>query len=262
MPNAERTTIHGMGRARRGGFSLAEILIATAILGVGLLMLVGVFPAAIEQNKNSTADVIGTLIVDNSMSIAKIELKHPLIVGGSVIGTTFDSTKMLFDSNSVDTRYPNGDGNSFRGFIMLGRRMDMTTNPSGSFRNDYQIAVVAYLKVNQNDKVMPFLITTKADANATDMSINVSSASANLLKIGSPVIDPATGAYAMIVGIDSASDPNVYLNHSFGTKVAKTAGTIGPIVVVETDWNNIPLSSVPASPATCVLITRTGLRQQ
>jgi prepilin-type N-terminal cleavage/methylation domain-containing protein len=235
---------------RRSGFSLAEVLIATGILGVGLLRLIGIFPAAIEQNKDSTGDVLGTIICENAMSLAKVELKHPL---GAYAPVTFDTGRLLLDPNSGDTRYPTGDPNLSRGFIMMARQPDAT-------RNDYQFAVISYLKNSSANNVSARSITiAAADPNYPFFdgnSMSFSAASSNWLKIGSPVIDPQGRGFATIIGVSGST---VYLNHPV---IPGGAGqNIGPVIVVaETD----PATGNPvfsASPATCVLITRTGLRQ-
>lgn len=53
-------------RTSRGGFSLAEVLLSTAVLGVGLTMAMAVFPAAVLENKSSTDDVYATIVLDNA----------------------------------------------------------------------------------------------------------------------------------------------------------------------------------------------------
>lgn len=59
----------GRSRMAKAGFSLAELLFAIGILGVGMIMAAGLFAAGLRQNKSSTDDVLGTIICKNAGAI-------------------------------------------------------------------------------------------------------------------------------------------------------------------------------------------------
>lgn len=58
-------------RLLKHGFSLAEVLMASAILAVGLLLIAGTFPAAIYLSAASVEQTIAPIVVDEA--IAKIQ---------------------------------------------------------------------------------------------------------------------------------------------------------------------------------------------
>ena len=111
-------------RARREGFSLTEVLLALSILGIGLAMVMAVFPAAIEESRNSVENVLGTIICENGLSICKVRVPR-----ASVAGTTLAPVAL---SSSART-YPADSNDATRGFLVLGRRLNVV-------RNEYQKA--------------------------------------------------------------------------------------------------------------------------
>jgi len=240
---------------RKGGFSLTEIMIALAILGVGLSMLMAVFPAAIELNKDSTADVLGTIICQNGLAITKSSLMHP--VGG--VGPNF--TTNVLPLGSLDTSYPVGDGN-MRGFLVLARQMDRS-------RNDYQLVIIAYVKTNFRNRVLPVaLVTARFDPNlgANDNNAmyffvtNKTRNESKYLKVGSPVIDPSSGAYSTIQAVNGDI---AILNRRIGGP-SKTI--LNPLVIVECKNDSSPLTqpnlidNCSTSPATFTMTARTAFR--
>ena len=233
-------------RGRRG-FTLSEILIATAILGVGLVMVVAVFPVAIEQNKESTADVLGTIICENALAQIKASWTHPL----AGVSNTFDPAMVDAASVVIEGNYPVpmlGDGGNAanRGFLVLARQPDLT-------RNDYQFVIVSYLKSNPNNNVRAkTVIFGSPDPNYTQFSVN---SNTNWLKMGSPVIDPGSGRYAMIAAVFGSGPVTVKLDRPL-------TGITSVIVVAETDPVNgaVPRNDVLLSPATRVMTARASLR--
>ncbi len=75
------------GRSRPGtsgfsghsGFSLAELLFAIGILGVGLIMSAGLFAAGLRQSKSSTDDVLGTIICKNAGAALQARVTKPAL---------------------------------------------------------------------------------------------------------------------------------------------------------------------------------------
>ena len=56
------------GRSRRGGFSLAEVLIALGILAIGLAMAAALIPASLKINEDATGHITGAIICQNADS--------------------------------------------------------------------------------------------------------------------------------------------------------------------------------------------------
>jgi prepilin-type N-terminal cleavage/methylation domain-containing protein len=219
----------------RGGFSLSEILIATAILGVGLTMVMAVFPAALDTNKDSTDDTLGTIICENGLSVMKAELTHPL---SPVSSSLQPGTGVAVGAG--DRTFPTGDANRLRGFLALVRQVT-------SGQNDYQFVIISYLKASTASTVQAVALGATVEANA----ITFNAGSAANLRLGSPVIDPLTGAYAKIV---SFAGTIVTLDHPID--IARgTAPISNPLVIVETG------SGGPLGPANHVLVARAALRQ-
>ena len=54
------------------GFSLTELMISIGILAIGLAMVATLFPAALEINRRSTREILGALICENGIAVAKM----------------------------------------------------------------------------------------------------------------------------------------------------------------------------------------------
>src|SRR4051794_28890181 len=57
-------------RARRG-FSLLEVLLATFILGIGLIMVASVFPVGANWTRQGTEESVGQTIALNAVAVVK-----------------------------------------------------------------------------------------------------------------------------------------------------------------------------------------------
>jgi len=220
-------------RARREGFSLTEVLLALSILGIGLAMVMAVFPAAIEESRNSVENVLGTIICENGLSICKVRVPR-----ASVAGTTLAPVAL---SSSART-YPADSNDATRGFLVLGRRLNVV-------RNEYQLVIVSYAKRQVSNDVKAEFIGKSIDPNATQLTVNAGQK--YLLQLGSPVIDAATGNYATILAVN---DQTAVLDHGLGS----AGGTL--YFIIETSGGS-PLSGAKVSPAMTVMVARTGLNQ-
>lgn len=57
------------------GFTLAELIIAILVLGMGLVMLAAVFPAGIAQQQFANDDVYGRVVADHALSVIRAKVK-------------------------------------------------------------------------------------------------------------------------------------------------------------------------------------------
>ena len=129
---------------------------------------------------------------------------------------------------------------------MIGRRLDST-------RNDYQLIVVSYAKVNSDNTVEAETLASTNISNPDAESFTIHTgdiAEVDCPKlVGSPVIDTNSGKFATIISVIGSM---AYLDHAIG-EIANS-----PIVIVEMTGGSI---TGTRSPAMSVLVTRTGLRE-
>jgi prepilin-type N-terminal cleavage/methylation domain-containing protein len=220
--------------ARRGGFTLAEVMFAIILLGVCLAMVAGAFPAALEMNDQSFAMVLGGIITENGMSVAKAGLGHPL--AGTAGGRLRDVTDQL---GPDDVRYPQGDDDALRGFRVLARRM------TGD-ENDYLLVIASYEKTKESNKVQSQHFDIDLDDG--DRSFQTS-APGRFQPNGVVIAD--TGPWAYIESIDGN---RVTLQRPLSSEY----DVKGITLIYETDSGDNPLSVM--NPGTSVLSARTALR--
>ena len=221
---------HGGANKRwRGAFTLAELLIAVAILGVGLSMIATLFPAALRENQRSTDDVLGSIICQNGLAVAKARYSHR--------DDVFTQTQLMAKWVGQEAWYPQGDTTHVQGFYLFGRRTAVTTN-------DYQLVIVAFRKSEGGALSVPSRSVTISDfddgrskAVFTDIS---------QVQVGSPLILRATGQWAWIEAVD-ASTKTVVLDR----KLPPAGGNA--FVFGE--------AGAPESPAIGVLVARTSFRE-
>lgn len=63
-------------RPGRSGFTLIEIMLALGVLGVGMVMVATVFPAAIHQTRQSDRNTKAVLIAGNARTVLSMKLTH------------------------------------------------------------------------------------------------------------------------------------------------------------------------------------------
>jgi prepilin-type N-terminal cleavage/methylation domain-containing protein len=149
----------------RGAFTLAEMMIAIVIFGIGLTMVAGLFPAALKLNKSSTDDVVGTLMGRNALALAETRIRHDPAnlqvatsmerlddkdVGGDpLIGPLDRAYPIAADTDEADDR--------LFGFLLLGRKLS-----ADAANNDYLLVAVSYRKR-----------TPQTTIDVTDFSVNI-----------------------------------------------------------------------------------------
>jgi len=177
------------GRTGRRGFSLAELMIAIGIMGIGLTMAASLFPAAIREHSRSASNVLGMIMTENALETARAALSHPLKDKDNVnVGTSMaDCTATVKPEGSL--RYPVDAGDasvvSKYGCLIMGRRKTANKNdyptdqlkiigspviaPNGSFSkivgiDDTGNAVMAH-RLDKNDVTNPWIVVEKSGAS-------------------------------------------------------------------------------------------------
>lgn len=253
----------GGARCGRRGFSLTELMISIGILAVGLVMAGSLFPAAMQANRRSVRDVLGSIICENGLAIAKArwaalspqELRRP---GLSRFVTTASGRQELLQVLADDSiegqelilpegrAYPQGYADAKYGFVLMMRPMDEDDDPE-TFEG-YQLVATSYRRQVANSSVFCRQLPATIQSDATTFySTNGG------LHVGSPVIDRATGAFVTLVQADRTGVIGG-LERAFG----ESNGTASYIIVIleEEAGTNQELR---LSPALATMVTRTGL---
>lgn len=71
MHHGESIGARGL-RGRRAGFSLAEILIAIGVLGIGLLLVAALFPLGMEQTRTAMVQTVVPLVADGAFGTMRL----------------------------------------------------------------------------------------------------------------------------------------------------------------------------------------------
>ncbi len=272
-----------VGRARAScAFTLVEVLIAIAILGVGITMAAALFPTAIKQNQRSANDTIGMIVAKNALAVVKARLTAGDLNSAGINDTELKSlgngtgAEYLGVLSDLELTYPvpreprasfmedvvtgvGGDWwddagtlrhKALRGAVVLGREM----TPGA---NDYQFVIVSFAKqpIHHNEnRVIPQRVSGNVFLPPnTDASVFTSPD----LQRGGVVIldyDPAnpdlTGTFARITAMQG--------NQAVLDKDISVTGVVNAWIVVERDAANNVVGAW--SPVTSVLVTRTALR--
>lgn len=182
---------HRLGRlagpgahAGAGAFTLMELLIAIAILAVGLAMAGAMLPAGIVANQYSAKDLTGTMICQNGLAIARARLAD-----GLTISTTLDDS-FTNTISANDQHYLIGVDDS-SGYKLLVRRVVVG-------QNLYQLVAVSYAKTAGGTVTLKKPKITAIDANDRTVTFN----STTYVQVGSPVVVAANGSFARILKLD------------------------------------------------------------
>ena len=247
-------------RRGRGGFTLAEILIALGILAIGMAMVAAIFPAAMEFNRASTNSTLGTIICENGLVLSELTLTAEVLDAAASPGEflVYADDKHYTDnpSNPADqtppplTRaqqhYPTDTADSRTGFVMMARKVPN----SGS---TYQFVTVAYRKTKKSNTVELKEITCTVTTDASDIT-HVTGATD--LRIGTPLINKATGKFAFVdsINIDGTTGT---LERSMPTG----SGDYYVLIERNGDGTAIDIATMRRSPAIGAMSKMTGLRR-
>ncbi len=120
--------------ARRGGFTLTEIMIALGVLVVGMGMIAGALHAGIANHIQTVDDIIRTMVGQNALALVNARMED-----AAAAAAFDDQPKLVGDTllGSKDRTYPVAFATT-RGFVayMKEYRED---------ENDYQLQVVPYV---------------------------------------------------------------------------------------------------------------------
>ncbi|MDP7635995.1 MAG: prepilin-type N-terminal cleavage/methylation domain-containing protein [Phycisphaerae bacterium] len=252
---------------RRTAFTLAEVMIAIGILGVGMAMVASVFPAAIKANRLSTNSTLGTIICENGLAMAKLVFTADVSPYGSdadrweVSNTTLTRDRRIDEGTFgreflpiTEQHYPNGTVNNPNqlGYAVLIRKIDLDddTNPSGYKKQEegYQICSVAYRKQSGGSVSWGYVQVGGID-NDGGAQVKIIGNDIDLRQ-GSPLIFVNTGDYGIIMQIDRTVTP---ITVTLDRPILSVNKTTYALILKED-------GEPDRSPAIATMFTRTGLR--
>ena len=254
---------------RRTAFTLAEVMIAIGILGVGMAMVASVFPAAIKANRLSTNSTLGTIIYENGLAMAKLVFTADVPPYGSsadiweVSNTALTRSKVIDEGITgraflpiTEQHYPNDPNGTAGlpnqlGYAILIRKIDLDddTEPSDHKKQEegYQICSVAYRK-KSGGVVSWGYVQVGGIINDGGAQVQIVGNDGDLRQ-GSPLIFVNTGDYGIIMQIDrDESEIRVTLDRPI-----LSVNTTTYALILKEDGEDL-------SPAIATMFTRTGLR--
>ncbi|MGC9454195.1 MAG: type IV pilus modification PilV family protein [Phycisphaerae bacterium] len=236
----------------RAGLTLAEVLIAVVIFGIGLTMVAGIFPAALKLNKSSTDDVIGTLIGQNALALAQVRLSHQAMqdLGVDTDMTrlddlTYNGSPLISERDRVYPRPEETGDESTMGWVLLGRKI--SNDPD---ENDYLLVAVSY-RMRETDNTVSVTshsidISDYEDVSRADFGGSVPPEGVQQ----NGVIILPDGRHAYINGLDGGEAV-------LDRRIAEANG-VSVSVVYEEEGGDITRNS----PVMAVVIGRTALRAE
>ena len=231
------------------GFSLAELLIAIWILGVGLAMVAALFPAGMKANEHSIRNTIGTLICENGQAVAKALLTHPLTIDGDEVDET--SLKWCNDIALLAEEYlqypikvDSGADDSRQGFVVLARR-------ATAGENDYQLVIVSYRRSPAKGEVKVLSKAALIQEEEGGFTIEFPPVEQEGVQAESFVILANDGASARITElVEDPDNPDSLI----GTLDRPLPTGLQVLFVIQED-------GAPISPAMAIMSTRTPLTE-
>ena len=133
----------------RFGFTLAELMVAIGLLGVGLVMVGTAFPAALMENKESYEKMMAQTIAENAAAICRARLRHAVVDGDPNVAARMTDIGNIASSEmpASDRCYPIGTDPNLAtyGWLLAAYQ------PSGDGVNDYILYIVPYRKFKPAD---------------------------------------------------------------------------------------------------------------
>jgi hypothetical protein len=193
-------------QSSRGGFSLAELIIAVGILAVGMVMVGALFPAAIRANQSTRRNVLWSIICENGIAAAKalysVHTEPPGYANSSALRLGSEELVVEADDAVTDLLSRNGrvfpqqDYASEYGFMWLARRYN-DDDDDETFEG-YQMVMVSFKRREPTDGRVVFaqrLISYQPGSTSVTMATVESK---NMFRQGSPVILRASGDFSTI----------------------------------------------------------------
>ena len=265
--SAECCRIGARACVRPHGFSLTELLISIAILGIGMTMIAALFTTGLLQAGMSLGATKGSIAAANGLAVAKLRLTakdipgndlgsfsvivdgdHTLLISKQKQLSPYDPyydpdhsdyNPKLFSSHvQYDPSNPKNREIPLRGFVILGRKCE---------GDSYQLVSVAYDKSSPNGKVVATTVFSSKKQDKEELWFRPTT----YLKVGSPVIIASgdrAGEYATIV---STRTNYATFDRKFSMKANQAA-----YVVVEKRGNLV----LDESPVIGVRMVKTSLK--
>ena len=191
-------------RHNSAGFTLAELVVAIAILGVGMTMAAALFPAAMKQLEYSMRDITGTVICQRGLDVARTVLDpNGSDIPALDLSSPATSIKSWFVAdptrntrlNGVQYYDPHQEGRTNKGFVLLARKV--SANPSDGYM---MLAAAYWRKVSTGTIAATGLSGDLINPQVDPCSTAVKNG-AGRLQVGSPFIDAVTGQFAIITAV-------------------------------------------------------------
>jgi prepilin-type N-terminal cleavage/methylation domain-containing protein len=244
----------------RDGFTLLELMIAVGILGIGLSLVMGLFPVAMRDAHATNASQLGSLICKNGIQIAKIMLnertdsqdpKYDFSINNSSdygpVGTqyttessfAFEYNKNTKPSNRSDKTALEAGRSKYGGIVMYRRLKDSS---------GYQLTSISYAR-QDNGEIL--LLQSAVLATAVEIVDGVTTITGTAgIPNNSPVIFQNTGKWSRVTRIDTSDMNRKYLTSNIDFNVNDGESIFG---IAEAD-------NLVFSPALSTLVTITALR--
>jgi prepilin-type N-terminal cleavage/methylation domain-containing protein len=136
-----RQITNSMARGR--GFSLVEVLISIGVLGIGLSMVMLIFPAAVVENRSSANTTIGGIMCENAIATAKVILVHD---------PGFSTVLVPTGVSEEDLKYPAQADNPLRSVFLMARQERDPAKPLDPV-NDYVFLAVAVKRAKDTNTI-------------------------------------------------------------------------------------------------------------
>ena len=110
-------------KSRRQGFTLVEVLIALAILGIGILGVTLLFPAAMRESRLASGDTIAAMYAESVVDMLRAQ-DYDTLEGDPgqhvlrIIGRT-DTTYRLYEEPTVEIVYRMSAVNELYGTVVV-----------------------------------------------------------------------------------------------------------------------------------------------